>query len=105
MQSSFIAPDASAKALAGPLGELLRNDVDGRFPVEPLQVHRVRAVERLEVRAAAKPEVQRVTVRAGRCTVDRHVEALEAELRIEVERRRDAVSELLDQIVVEFGGG
>src|SRR5215217_3848971 len=27
------------------------------------------------------------------------------ELRIEVERRRDAVSELLDQIVVEFGGG
>src|SRR5437588_6295381 len=68
------------EASPAPLCHVLRSDVDRPFPVQALEQRGVRAVERLEVRAAGDPQVERVVGRPRRRTVERQVEALKAKL-------------------------
>src|SRR5215211_12923 len=111
MQSSPTARDRSgaaarlplpAKAISRLLGELLGPDVDRPFPVDPLEVCRIGTVKRLEVRPTDETEIERIAVGVGGSTVRGQVEALETQLRVEVQRRRDAVSEFLHQVVVKL---
>jgi hypothetical protein len=62
--------------------------------VQPLAPHGVRVKLRTEIGPTDQPQVERVTRRAGRRAVEREIEALEAQLRVEVKRGRETACEL-----------
>src|SRR5947209_19785645 len=90
----------SPKPLADPLRDFLGRKVDDALPMEALQERRVRAVERLQVRPTGQSEVQRITVGIRGSAIGGEVEALESHFGVRVQRDRQSVSELRDQVVV-----
>src|ERR671935_33163 len=84
------------------LSQLFGRDVHRRLPVQAFEPGRVGAVERLDARPAEHAQVERVSGRARRGAVECEVEALEAELLVETERRRDACTELFHQVGLEL---
>src|SRR5260370_14957329 len=88
------------EAIGGSLGQLLRSCVHHRLPVHPLEVGHVGAVEGLDVGAADEARAEHVAL--GRRAVDGEVEALVAQLSIEVERPRDALRQRAHAALVEL---
>src|SRR5438477_5134669 len=70
--------------------------------MQALEPGGVGAVERLRIRTTHHLQVERVVGGADRGSVEGHVEALEAEVRVKAERGRNAAAKLLGELAIEL---